>query len=215
MTILIELIAGPAAGKTTTALGLTNLLKFYFSEYLRSDLTVEYVSEYAKEVALEYQDACIPYHNKIRNQALLFGIQLERLLQLKDKANFIVNDSSLMLCAHYAPKDYYDEKSLVNLISSNYSQFDKVFHIYIQRDEKIKHLKLGRLENLQKSIEIDNNLTNMMKKYEIYPYIVKGNISAPFKIINHLRGKILPRDEDLEFIDWYRNRILTAMEDCV
>lgn len=211
MTILIELIAGPAAGKTTTALGLTNLLKFYFSEYLRSDLTVEYVSEYAKEVALEYQDACIPYHNKIRNQALLFGIQLERLLQLKDKANFIVNDSALILCAHYAPKEYYDEKSLMTLIQNNYKHFDNVIYIYIERDEKIKHLKLGRLESLTTSKNIDKNLISLLNRYNIHPFIVKGNISAPFKIINFLSKNNLPILEDLDFVNWYKTKIMNTL----
>lgn len=211
MTCLIELIGGPASGKTTTALGLCNLLKFYFAEYIHTSFSVEYVSEYAKEIALEYQNIELPYHNKIKNQALIFGTQLERLLQLKDKTDIIINDSSLLLCAEYAPKEFYDENSMLNLIKSNYKHFSDVIHIFVEREENIRFINLGRKETLEQAKAIDNNLKKLLKKYNGLAMYVKGNMSAPFKIIRAL-GKILPFREDLDFSSWYKNKILQSLD---
>lgn len=215
-TLVIELHGGPGVGKTTIGLGLTALLKLYLGEYTRSDLAAEYVSEFAKEIALEEysrEENC--YHQKIKNQALLFGTQLERLLQLNKKINFIVNDSPLLLCAEYAPKEYYPESAWLEIIRANYSHFSEIIHVYIKRNDQLNYLNIGRLQNLDQAKIIDDKLSYLLFKYCEVPLIVTGDILAPYRILGYLIEKnLLPKKEGAglnEFVEWYKLKLTQAL----
>lgn len=83
--LLINLFAGPSAGKTTAALELTAALK-------KKGFNVEYVSEYAKELVLENKTELL------KNQVHVTDEQFHRLDRLRNSGvEIIVTDSPVLL----------------------------------------------------------------------------------------------------------------------
>jgi hypothetical protein len=98
-TIVVNLFAGPGAGKSTAAAGAFSLLK-------QAGRNVEYVSEYAKDLTWgEHQFA-------LGDQVHVLGEQHFRLFRLFGKVEAIITDSPILLGLLYAgpetPQAYRD-----------------------------------------------------------------------------------------------------------
>jgi hypothetical protein len=91
MTQVINLIGAPGAGKSTLAAGL-------FHEMKRSYMSVELVTEYAKDLTYDGQST------ENMDQLSVFAEQHRRIARLIGKVDYVITDSPLYLSAYYASK---------------------------------------------------------------------------------------------------------------
>ena len=88
MTILINLLGSPSAGKSTAARKLFSRLKDMY-------LNVEFVPEYVKSWAWDNREIK-PY-----DQFYFFGKEAHNQSHLFNKVDFIISDSPVLLTAVY------------------------------------------------------------------------------------------------------------------
>lgn len=167
---VINLYAGPGAGKSTTAAGV-------FFKMKTMNMKVELVTEYAKDLVYEER------YSVFRDQEYLFAQQHRRLKRLLGKVDWVVTDSPLMLVVVYAKDAWEDED-----ISSHFSRFVKAvdsrynnFNFFIERVKPYQ--PYGRLQDEYGAIKKDMEIKDMLSKEGIPYSSIPGNEGAPDEII--------------------------------
>lgn len=156
-TILINALAGPCGGKTTSCWEIAAALK-------RRGIIVEYVSEYTKE--LVYDKNWVLLDGSLEHQQEILKEQKKRQDRLYGQVQVIVTDAPLLFNIIYLedrPK-WYVEKVL-----DIYNSYNSL-NIFIKRD-KNKFTHIGRNHNLEESIEKDKEILDFLERNDI-PYIV-------------------------------------------
>jgi hypothetical protein len=165
---VINLFAGPGAGKSTTAAGLFHLMK------LRGD-SVELVTEYAKDCVWgDCQDT-------LKNQLYVFAKQYKRLQRLQDKVAWAVTDSPLLLSLIYMPAHYPD--SFRQLVLDFYAQFDN-HNFFISRTKEYN--PVGRNETKEESLLIDLEIKDLLIREDQPFHSIAGDARAPAEILSLL-----------------------------
>ena len=143
--LLINLFAGPSAGKTTAALELTAALK-------KKGFNVEYVSEYAKELVLENKTELL------KNQVHVTDEQFHRLDRLRNSGvEIIVTDSPVLLGKVYGEGKISREYGKKLLTYHN--SFDN-FNLFVNRGSTFQ--TEGRVHNLEQSKELDAKILTLL-----------------------------------------------------
>ena len=146
---VINILAGPGAGKSTLASGL------YYRAKCRG-WNAELVTEVAKDLVWEGRTAALA------NQAYVFGRQVQRIERLKDRVDLVITDSPFLLSAIYAPKDYPVEwEAVVVKLWKSYSNYVALLGRGPWFDER------GRVHNLEMSLEIDRRIAALLAKHDI------------------------------------------------
>jgi hypothetical protein len=114
---IINLWAGPGAGKSTTAAGLFNLMKSL-------GMSVEYVTEVAKDLTYQ-RDA-----KALENQLFILANQDMRLRRLVGEVEWVITDSPLPLCLAYITGEY--EEWLEEAIEGAYYRYTN-FDVLVRR----------------------------------------------------------------------------------
>jgi hypothetical protein len=148
MTIVVNLYAGPGAGKSTPALRLTYDLKL-------AGLTTEYVYEFVK-------DAAWWGHTDVFDQPDYCFAQQHRLLRsVVGKCEIAVCDSPINLPVVYASQRPYDKycpfdeySALVNKVYKSYNNVN----LFIDRGS-LPYSHLGRNEDVDQAKVIDELIT--------------------------------------------------------
>lgn len=150
MTLVVNLLAGPGSGKSTTAAGV-------FYELKRNDINAEIVPEYAKDVVWERS------LNKLGNQPYILGKQHHRLWRLQDQVDVIVTDCPLFLSLYYGK----DETPMYRAYALElFERFDNI-NFFLERVKKFN--PAGRTQNEAKAHEIDGELRRLLDNY-VVPY---------------------------------------------
>lgn len=162
---VINFFAGPGAGKSTTATGVFSLLKMH-------DINCEYVSEVAKDLAWE---------GRLNDATFLdiMGKQCERMERLRDKVDFIITDSPLLMQAAYSDSSIHRE-----LAFSEYSKWDN-YNWFILRDKPFN--PKGRNHSEQESIALDGKIEKLLEYWNQTSHIIHGNYHG----VNHVVWKTL------------------------
>lgn len=176
MTKVINFFAGPGAGKSTTAAGL-------FYEMKCAGLKVELVTEYAKELA---------YANLLRdpihaNAWKIFEQQNARLELLRDKVDFIVTDSPLLINCAYAHHSLKTKEELLHFacrVEENFDSWEN-FNVWVVRDKPYQ--QFGRAETEAEARDVDRRLQSMFdKRVALW---VRGNRRAPRAVLWEIRER--------------------------
>lgn len=156
-TVVVNMFAGPGAGKTTCAWEIASELK-------KQGFITEYVAEYAKELVWEKNFSMLD--GTLQNQRKILTEQTRRLERLSGQVDFIVTDSPLMLNALYYTKGSPDRKrAYTDEVYQAFSSYTN-FSVFIRRGKKFE--QAGRIHDLEQSKKIDQQIKELLEKYHIF-----------------------------------------------
>ena len=156
-TIVINIIGGPGCGKTTVASGL-------FSKLKALNYDVEDVSEFAKELVWESNTEAF------KDRLYMHAMQNHRLFQMKDKLDFIITDSPLLLTSIYNAFYLKDKQSVEYnemidiVVERTWNLYHNVTY-YIERDQGYN--MIGRRENADEALIIDDKIKEYLNHHQI------------------------------------------------
>ena len=159
---ILNLWAGPGAGKSTTAALVFGILK-------AKGYNVELVREYAKELAWEY--GCIPPH--VAQEDILFE-QARRQDMLAGKVDLIITDSPLRMSVVYG-----SNPEQVKAFMKDYAQVD----VFVERVKPYN--PRGRMQTEAQAIEIDELLRNETE------FKITGNVLGAWNLADEVEKRML------------------------
>lgn len=125
---VINLIGASNTGKSTTVYGLLYLMK-------RMGLSVEYASEYAKDMVYEHRG------NILGDQLYILAKQQRKLSRLEN-IDYAITDTSLLLGIVYATNP---KPELVDVVKAYFNDYDN--HVfYLPRNDDFKFVGTGRVQ---------------------------------------------------------------------
>ena len=161
-TKVINLFGNPGSGKSTIA-------SYLFSELKSRNIETELVVDVAKEMVWDED------WNKLYNQILVFGKQLQNIDRLSNKVEYIITDSPLLLqIGFYKERNLLAPKQFKKLCIAYTKKYNNI-NIYLKPNKIIS--AVGRAEpdlNPMKylsTIQFDLK-TDCTKKEEILEFIL-------------------------------------------
>lgn len=148
---VINLFGGPGTGKSTNAAGL-------FFEMKSRGYKVELVTEFAKD--LVYQESFF----RLKDQLMILARQNHKLWVLKDKVDYAIVDSPLLLSQHYFQDNGdYNEKLFKDFVLDTYNKYNNL-NIFLQRNsEEHPYQQYGRSQTEEEAILIDESIKSILK----------------------------------------------------
>jgi len=178
-TLVVNLFAGPGAGKTTAALELSAELK-------KRGLDVEYVPEYAKELVRDKNPL-------LDDQEHVSRTQMSRVERLRGKVDVIVTDSPALL-----GKIYGDITPDFGKEISAYQKAVPTFNIFIERDaDPKKYDPRGRLQTYEQALVKDKAIKDVLTAEGVFFGTYKQSIAPKIadniiKTFDRINGKTAP-----------------------
>jgi hypothetical protein len=169
---VINLFAGPGTGKSTTAAGLFYLMK-------SEGRNVELVTEFAKDLVWE------EHHSMFADQLFILAQQNRKLERLRDKVDFAITDSPLLIGLAYTKIDYYYHFGEILLdVFNSYNNLN----ILLKREKPYKTIGRNQDENGAKALDIK---IKGILDFNRSPYReVRGNTEAPQKILELIKSGV-------------------------
>jgi nicotinamide riboside kinase len=152
---IVNFIAGPGAGKSTACAGL-----FHHMHHMKKyHYNVEYVHEHAKELTWDERYKCL------QDQLAILGQQNKMFHRLREKVDWVVTDTCLLLGLFYAPDNYF--KNFEPLLVEVFNSYDNI-NIFLERPEE--YSEIGRNQNHAEAIEVDKATIDLLERLKV-PYI--------------------------------------------
>ncbi len=180
MNYVINLFAGPGAGKSTTAAGLFSLLKL---KGIKSELVTEYIKDAV------YEGRSMTLDNQFYVTAKQHH-KIWRVLQHWNQKNvtngFIVTDSPILLGLMYLQESPSANK-FRKFILEEYNQFNNI-NIFIERVKEYD--PVGRIQTEDEAKELDNKTQKFLDENGINYHKILGDKTAPEMIYQIIKSKI-------------------------
>lgn len=154
-TLLVNLYAGPGAGKSSGA-------AYIFAKLKMAGIDSEYVSEYAKDRV--WQEDQFPLKHC---QLYVTGKQCLKVARLLGKVDIIVTDSPIAIGAMYT-----DEKPYQDVCIYEAKKYQNTFNIFINRQKKYN--PNGRNQTEDEAKEIDKKILDFLNENKIEYVIADG-----------------------------------------
>lgn len=164
-TYLINIIAGPSAGKTT-------ICALLFAELKIRGFCVEYVQEYAKTLVWTKN------FDLLNNQYYVTQNQFNLMKQMIGEVEFIITDGSILHGLYYNRHNRDNTSNIEKtekLIIDSYNQFNNI-NIFLDRGDFPYEVQ-GRIQNENEAKDIDVILKHMLKQMNINFVKVKSDAS--------------------------------------
>lgn len=145
MVKIVNLYGGPGSGKSTTAANI-----FYHMKM--RGYKCELINEYAKELTWDES------WSTLGDQSLVFSTQHHKVFRLKDKVDYIITDSPLLLTLLYK-KDM--PATFTTFVVDMHNRYENI-NFYINRTKKYE--MVGRSQSEEESIIIDNRTRCLLKR---------------------------------------------------
>jgi len=165
---IVNIFAGPGAGKSTLAAQL-------YSELKRQHVEVEYVNEYPKQ--LVYEENVL----SLQNQILVFATQHHRIWTAARHNQIVITDSPILLSTIYnaGVSDHFNA-----LIHEMHNKFTNL-NIVLKRVDTF-HSMTGRIHTLQESTVIDNKIREILQDTDYLEFDpLHDQIEPLAKLIRH------------------------------
>lgn len=169
--LVVNLFAGPGAGKSTGAAFLFAFLKLF-------KVNVELVTEFAKELAWEGDKEFMA-----RNQLYITGQQVRRMNRLVGKVDVIITDSPIEMAAFYT-----EEPTLKQLCKEEGAKFSNRLDFFIERTKEYN--PSGRNQTFEEAKEIDRRIRELNPNMQSITGDVDGYTVALNKILDTVRPNV-------------------------
>lgn len=169
---VINLGAGPGAGKSTAACGLFNLMKTLNHE-------VEYVSEFAKDMTYAKD------YGTLENQLVVLAEQDRRLRRLVGHVEWVVTDSPLYLGLAYMTPEY--KEWLTPAVWGAYERYDN-YNVYLDRGDR-RYQTYGRNQTHEEALELDKEIEHLWMAAGA-DFRLPSTELAPFQIYDWVRQQV-------------------------
>lgn len=168
-TIIVNLFAGPGAGKSTLAAGI-------FAELKWADIDTELVREFAKDIVWEGSEHLLMGNH----EPFIFGTQLKRITDLIGKVDVVVTDAPIMNSLLYYDGPYKD--TMANLVVHIVRDMNNM-NFFIERKKKYK--ELGRTQSENQARSLDLKIRHLLDKH-CMPFTIKDGVKETAKDISDL-----------------------------
>jgi hypothetical protein len=164
MTKVINLFAGPGAGKSTTAAHLFALFKL-------AGYNAELVTEYAKEIVWGEN------FTVLNDQIYIFAEQLHRIKRLTGKVDYIIVDSPVLLSLHYG-QDH--SEAFKTLVLEEHGKMD-THNVFLRRVKPYQ--PIGRRQDEESAKGVDASVAQILSDNLINYSVVEANEDAAKNIM--------------------------------
>jgi hypothetical protein len=174
--LVVNLFAGPGAGKSTIAANV-------FAELKWAGVNCELVTEYAKDKVWEGSEKVLD------NQVYVFGKQVQRLHRLVGKVDVAITDSPIILSMYYnrLGKSW---KKLDGLVVEAFHQFDNLNYFLVR---KKAYQQAGRLQTEEEAKGIDVEVKNILGNEGFAFTEVPGTRNTVWKICADVGQELVKR----------------------
>lgn len=148
--IVVNLFAGPGAGKSTGA-------AYIFSQLKMRGINCELITEYAKDLTWEGRKFALGC------QEYVFGKQSYRMQRCRDQVDVVVTDSPLPLSWFYNSNPVLDE-SFKNVVMNVYNSYYNL-NYFIERRKAYN--PIGRNQTEDEAKDIDRAVLDFLPKHNI------------------------------------------------
>ena len=171
---VINFFAGPGVGKSTTSAGL-----FYFMKLSR--MNVEIVTEFAKDLVWEERHLCL------NDQISIFAQQNRKLERLRNKVDYAISDSPLLLGLTYAkdlPNYYQNLDALAIEVFNSYNNLN----FFIERVKP--YSTVGRIQDEAGAKKKDEEVKKFLLDNQIPFDTIPGNGNAVETILKKILSDV-------------------------
>lgn len=165
-TVIINLFAGPGAGKSTGAWYISSKLKM-------AKIDVEYISEFAKDKVWEENDLVF------KNQFYITGKQAWKIARCDGKVDVAVTDSPILLGAMYCD----DNPALIPGIMYEFNKHENI-NLFIKRRKEYN--PNGRNQTEEEAKLIDIQIIKFLNENNIPFTVVEGTEAGYDEIVEKL-----------------------------
>jgi hypothetical protein len=166
MTRIVNIVAGPGAGKTTLAALL-------FGEAKVAGASVEYVQEYAKKLVW------LRDFDQLNNQHMVSLKQYRLLDSMRGLVDWVITDGSLLhglWFNRHNPDNVSDQRKTEASILSWFRSFDNVT-LFLERGG-VPYEHAGRLEDLPTARRIDEGLKALLAEHGVPFTAIRQGVDA-------------------------------------
>lgn len=170
---VINLWAGPGAGKSTTAAGLFNLMK-------QDGKRVELVTEVAKDLTYDGDT------RRLENQLLILGQQYDRLDRVAGQVDYAITDSPLPLGVVYLNPKWRTE-AFVKVVREAFGHFDNVNAVV----KRVKpYQQYGRTQTETEARALDEKIGLIIQQFAPLNRIeIEGKATAAHDLYRILKAQ--------------------------
>lgn len=172
--IVVNLFGSPGTGKSTTATGVFSKLKLL-------GYNCEYVSEFDKTMTWHERQA------ELGDQVFVFGVQNHYLEMLRNKVEFVILDSPLLLNMIYGNRMHSKLDDLVLQVANSYDNIN----FYLKRVKPYN--PIGRNETEAQSTELGDKIKNILNSTNT-EYV---EIDADESVIDYIVESITKKDQKM------------------
>lgn len=176
-TIVVNLLSGPGAGKSTIAASV-------FSELKWRGVEAELVTEYAKDKVWEEATKIL------ENQLYIFAKQEQRTNRLNGKVDVILTDSSILLTLVYAQSEIHKGFLFKDLVMGEFNKYKNMNYLLKRNNVYIENGRNHTFAQAKdKDVEVENILHDNNIDYE--------EVKFERETVNYIVEQIIERLESV------------------
>lgn len=181
--IVVNLFAGPGAGKSTAA-------AYIFSQLKMKGINCELITEFAKDKTWEKN------YSALRCQEYVFGKQSYKMDRCRDQVDVIITDSPLPLGIFYNQNPVLG-RHYESLVMDVFNTYDNL-NFFINR--KKPYNPVGRNQTEEEAKEIDDRIKIFCQKHDI-SYLIKDGTELGYIDIVDITLRYIKENAEIERLE--------------